>query len=229
MSKNKELVFQKMIKETSDIYSFVFQVPESFSWIPGQHGIFRFKKDIPMEGKDFRIYSFASIMEEEKMLFSTRIIDEPSDFKKNLLKLEPGDVMTVDEARGKFLLKDYKKPTLIMAGGIGITPVRAFVKEIENNNPEIEDIQILYSDDRGEFAYKDVFNKTKEKYEGLSIELINDREVFTDRIDAYAKSNKNESLYYISGTPGMVSFLTEKLEGFGVKNDNIVTDSFAGY
>lgn len=229
MSKNTALVFKKMIEETSDIYSFIFEVPENFKWLPGQHGIFRFNEEIPMEGKDFRIYSFASIEEENMMLFSTRIVEEPSDFKKNLLELKPGDIMTVDQARGKFLLKDYKRPTLIMAGGIGITPVRAFVKEIENKNPEIKDLRILYSDDRGEFAYKDVFSTTKEKYEGLTIELIGDRGLFTDKIDAYAKEMKNDSLYYISGTPGMVNFITEKLEGFGVEKENIVTDSFAGY
>jgi len=229
MSKNTTLIFKKWIKETSDIYSFIFEVPETFDWLPGQHGIFRFKEEIPMEGKDFRIYSFASIEEENMMLFSTRIVDEPSDFKKNLLKLEPGDIMTVDQARGKFLLKDYSRPTLIMAGGIGITPVRAFVKEIEDKKPKINDLTILYSDDRGEFAYEDVFNKTKEKYQGLTIDLIGDRELFTDKIDAYAKDMVNESLYYISGTPGMVNFITEKLVGFGVKKENIVTDSFAGY
>src|SRR6056297_2168055 len=229
MSKNTALIFKEWIKETSDIYSFIFEVPETFDWLPGQHGIFRFKEEIPMEGKDFRIYSFASIMEENKMLFSTRIVEEPSDFKKNLLELEPGDVMTVDQARGKFLLKDYSRPTLIMAGGIGITPVRAFVKEIEDKKPKINDLTILYSDDRGEFAYEDVFNKTKEKYQGLTIDLIGDRELFTDKIDAYAKDMVNESLYYISGTPGMVNFITETLVGFGVKKENIVTDSFAGY
>jgi ferredoxin-NADP reductase len=229
MSKNTELVFEKMIKETSDIFSFVFEVPEEFAWLPGQHGIFRFKEEIPMEGKDFRIYSFASIKEENKMLFSTRIVDNPSDFKKHLLKLKTGDVMTVDAARGKFLLEDYQRPILIMAGGIGITPVRAFVKAIENEKPDIKDLRILYSDDRGEFAYKDVFDVTKEKYKGLDIELISDREVFTNEIDDYAKKMKNKSLYYISGTPGMVNFLTEKLEGFGIEKKNIVTDAFAGY
>jgi ferredoxin-NADP reductase len=116
-----------------------------------------------------------------------------------------------------------------MAGGIGITPVRAFVKTIENEKPDIKDLRILYSDDRGEFAYKDVFDVTKEKYKGLDIELISDREVFTNEIDDYAKKMKNKSLYYISGTPGMVNFLTEKLEGFGIEKKNIVTDAFAGY
>jgi len=229
MSKNTALVFKKMIKETSDIYSFIFEVPDTFDWLPGQHGIFRFKEEIPMEGKDFRIYSFASIKEEKMMLFSTRIVEEPSDFKKNLLKLEPGDVMTVDKARGKFLLKDYGKPTLIMAGGIGITPVRAFIKEIEYKQPTIKDLNIFYSDDRGEFAYEDVFNTTNEAYEGLTIELIDDREVFTNKIDAYAKELKNQSLYYISGTPGMVNFISEKLMSYGIEKENVITDKFAGY
>ena len=229
MSKNTALVFKKMIKETSDIYSFIFEVPDTFDWLPGQHGIFRFKEEIPMEGKDFRIYSFASIKEEKMMLFSTRIVEEPSDFKKNLLKLEPGDVMTVDKARGKFLLKDYGKPTLIMAGGIGITPVRAFIKEIEYKQPTIKDLNIFYSDDRGEFAYEDVFNTTNEAYEGLNIELIDDREVFTNKIDAYAKELKNQSLYYISGTPGMVNFISEKLMSYGIEKENVITDKFAGY
>jgi len=229
MTKKTELVFKKKIKETSDIYSFIFEVPETFNWIPGQHGIFRFKDEIPMEGKDFRIYSFASIKEENKMLFSTRIVEEASDFKKNLLKLKLGDIMTVDEARGKFLLKDYSQRTLIMAGGIGITPIRAFTKEIENKKPVINDLRILYSDDRGEFAYEDVFNTSKEKYDGLDVQLIGDREVFTEKIDAYAEEMKNDSLYYISGTPGMVNFITEKLTGYGIEKENIVTDSFAGY
>lgn len=229
MTKHTELVFEKMIKETSDVYSFVFEVPETFNWLPGQHGIFRFKKEIPMEGKNFRIFSFASIKEEKIILISTRIIDDPSDFKKNLLKLKSGDVMTVDSAMGKFTLDDYSRPILIMAGGIGITPVRSFIKEIEFDKPKINDMNILYSDDRGEFAYQDVFSETNEKYEGLEIELIGDREIFTERIDAYAKDYKNKSLYYISGTPGMVKFITEKLNGFGIEKGNIVTDTFAGY
>lgn len=136
MGKNKnvfQLIFKEMIKETSDAYSFVFQIPEDLDWIPGQHGIFRFMDKV-VEGKDFRIFSFASIKEENIMLFTTRIVDEPSDFKKQLLTLKTGDVMTVDGAIGKFRIEDYSKTICIMAGGIGITPIRAFLKDLYNKD-----------------------------------------------------------------------------------------------
>ncbi len=229
LKKNVKIELQEIKQETSDVYSFIFNRPKDFKWKPGQHGVFKFTDREITEGKDFRIFSFASINKEDKILISTRIVDEPSEFKKNLLKLKPGDVMTVDGPMGKFTIKDYDKPSLIMAGGIGVTPIRALVKDIYHNNIKTKDIKVLYSDDRGEFAYTDTLKTAAENSEGLELVFISDRNEFTDKIDAYAKENQNNSLYYISGTPGMTSFFKEKLTGFGVNEENIITDSFMGY
>jgi ferredoxin-NADP reductase len=223
-----QLNFKEMIKETSDVYSFVFDVPEDFEWIPGQHGIFRFK-DKKMDGKDFRIFSFASIEEEGLMLFSTRIVDEPSEFKKHLLALESGDVMTVDGAVGKFRIDDYSKTICIMAGGIGITPIRAFLKELDNKGVNPKFLKVLYSDDRGEFAYEEFLKEVNGRYDGLDIEFISDRALFASQIDEFAKEQGNDSLYYIAGTPGMNAFITTKLVEMGIEKDLIKTDVFLGY
>lgn len=231
LSKNKvmyELNFKEMIKEASDVYSFVFQIPEELDWIPGQHGIFRFKNK-PVEGKDLRVFSFASIKEEGLMLFTTRIVDEPSDFKKQLLTLKPGDIMTVGAAAGKFKIEDYGKTICIMAGGIGITPVRAFLKELDQKGVNPGFLKVLYSDDRGEFAYEEFLKEVNEKYSGLKLEFISDRNIFSTQIDEFAKKEGNESLYYIAGTPGMNAFITEKLLGHGIEKDMIKTDVFLGY
>jgi ferredoxin-NADP reductase len=231
LAKNKvvfQLNFKEMIKETSDVYSFVFTIPEELDWIPGQHGIFRFT-DKNIEGKDFRIFSFASIKEENIMLFTTRIVDEPSDFKKHLLTLKTGDIMTVDGAIGKFKIDDYSKTICIMAGGIGITPIRAFLKDLDSRaiNPKL--LKVLYSDDRGEFAYEEFLKEVNEKHSGLDIEFISDRNIFSYKIDEFAKEKSNDSLYYIAGTPGMNAFITEKLLGLGIEKDFIKTDVFLGY
>ncbi|MBV1757223.1 MAG: FAD-dependent oxidoreductase [Dethiosulfatibacter sp.] len=231
MGESKEkikIILREIIQETSDIYSFVFDVPEDFQWIAGQHGIFRFT-DREIEDKDFRIFSFASIKEEKTMIFSTRIIEIPSDYKKNLLLLEPGDIMTIDGAVGKFILDDYKQITCVMAGGIGITPVRAFMKQIDELgiNPTL--IKVLYSDDRGEFAYEQTLLDINAKYEGLDLEFISDRNIFTDKIAEFASEHENKALYYIAGTPGMNSFLTDKLIGLGIEKNQIKTDVFTGY
>lgn len=222
------ITLREIIQETSDIYSFVFDVPESFSWVAGQHGIFRFV-DRKIEDKDFRIFSFASIKEEKTMIFSTRIIENPSDFKKNLLLLEPGDVMTIDGATGKFILDDFNQITCIMAGGIGITPVRSFMKQIDELGVNPVLIKVLYSDDRGEFAYEQTLLDINSKYDGLDLEFISDRNLFTDKITEFASEHENNALYYIAGTPGMNSFLTEKLVGFGIEKNRIKTDVFTGY
>jgi ferredoxin-NADP reductase len=229
IKKNVEITLKEIKQETSDVYSFIFNKPENFNWKPGQHGVFKFTDREIKKGKDFRIFSFASINEEDIILFSTRIVDEPSEFKKNLLELKSGDVMTVDGPMGKFTIKDYSKPSLVMAGGIGVTPIRALVKDIHHNGVKTKDIKVLYSDDRGEFAYTDTLENARDNSEGLDLVFISDRNEFTDKIDAYAKENQNNSLYYISGTPGMTSFFKEKLTGFGVDQENIITDSFMGY
>jgi len=223
-----ELVLREIIQETSDTYSFVFDMLDDFQWIPGQHGIFRFR-DKKIEGKEFRVFSFASIKEEGMMMFSTRIVEEPSDFKKNLLVLKPGDTMTVDDALGKFKIEDYNRTILIMAGGIGITPIRSFLKDMNERllNPSL--LKVMYSDDRGEFAYEEFLKEVNKKYSGLDIEFISDRVYFGDKIDEFAKEKGNNSLYYIAGTPGMNDFITKKLLGLGIEKDLIKTDVFIGY
>lgn len=229
IKKNVKITFDEKIQETSDVYSFIFDSPKDFQWKPGQHGVFKFTDREIKEGKDFRIFSFASINGERKIIISTRIIDEPSEFKKNLLDLSKGDTMTVDGPMGKFAIEDYQRPSIILAGGIGITPIRAIAKHIDAAKIKCKDLKILYSDDRGEFAYTDTLKSISNNTDGLDIEFISDRDVFTDKMDEYAKKNKNNSFYYISGTPGMVSFFTDKLKGFGIDENNIVTDTFMGY
>ena len=47
--------------------------------------------------------------------------------------------------------------------------------------------------------------------------------------DDYAKANGNEAEYLVAGSPGMNKAFTERLEGLGVKAENIKTDVFMGY
>ena len=223
------LIFKEMIKETTDIYSFIFEIPDDFTWICGQHGIFRFVDRKINDEKEFRVFSFASIKEEGVMVFSTRIVDNPSDFKTNLLKLKVGDIMTVDSAMGKFNLTEYEKPHCLIAGGIGITPIRSFLKQMDLLEINPNNMKVLYSDDRKEFAYSDTFKLINQKYEGLDILKISDRDILNHEIDLFAENNKNNGRYYISGAPGMVKFITQRLLDSGIEKHNIKTDLFVGY
>ncbi|HPP31701.1 MAG TPA: FAD-dependent oxidoreductase [Soehngenia sp.] len=229
---NKEIVLKRIVKETSDIYSFVFEKPKDYSWSPGQHTVFRFKElRIPLaeDEKEHRIFSIASVKEEDEFMFSTRIVETCTNFKKNLLELKPGDIMLIDKPMGKFLLEDLNKPTVLIAGGIGVTPMRAFLKDIQLNKKKVKHIKLLYSDDRNEFAYEKELLQIGENIEGVEVLLISNRDKFNSEIDEFAKQYNNHGNYYISGSPGMNKMFTEKLINMGVEKSNIKTDSFQGY
>lgn len=223
------LSLKEIKQETTDIYSFIFDIQGDFDWIAGQHGIFRFVDRKIKDEKEFRIFSFASIKEENVMLFSTRIVDTPSDFKKNLLELRPGDIMTVDCSLGKFTLEDYNRPTCIIAGGIGVTPIRSFIKQMDLLKINPRNMEVLYSDDREEFAFEETFKEIDKKYDGLNIVFISDRDLLNQKIDSFVENYKNDANYYISGAPGMVDFITNRLIDSGIEKTNIKTDLFVGY
>lgn len=224
-----EIVLERIVKETSEIFSFVFKIPGDLTWISGQHGIFRYRDRQLEEDKGFRIFSIASVMFEGIMMFSTRITPESTDFKQQLLTMKPGEVMTVEGINGKFKIPDYDKKACIMAGGIGVTPVRALVKQMEMEGISPAGVTVLYSDDRGEFAYEEALRKAGETISGLEVVLISDRNIFVQKIEEYTRNNGNGSAYLISGTPGMNAFITEKLTKEGIDKSNIITDVFMGY
>ena len=121
-------------------------------------------------------------------MFTTRIADKHTSFKEALLrKIKPGDKIGVARPLGTFALdaEGFKK-TLIVAGGIGITPIRALLRAYKDHPVEGHAITVLYSDDRGEFCYKD-FWKDLETVPGVEVRLISDREIFMKDTDTYAK------------------------------------------
>lgn len=220
-----------IVKETSDSYSFKMEIPEGFNWEAGQYTMWKFGDHEVEEGdKPVRIFTIASAPEDEYLMFTTRIADPHTSWKDILLKdLEIGDKMYIAEAKGSFNFhKEYKK-SLVIAGGIGITPIRSLLKHYsENNNPEHE-LTVFYSDDRGEFCYEDDFEEIVKKMPNLDLVFISDRNEFNEKVEEYAKKVQNEAEYLIAGSPGMNKVFSEKLQGLGVKEDNIKVDNFIGY
>ncbi len=148
-------------------------IPEGFTWKAGQHVAWQINGfELDAEDRNTRVFTIASTMADGYLMFTTRIADKHTSFKEALLrKIKPGDKIGVARPLGTFALdaEGFKK-TLIVAGGIGITPIRALLR-----------------------AYKD------HPVEG------------------------------IAGSPGMNNAFTERLEGLGIKKENIKTDVFIGY
>lgn len=220
-----------IVKETSDTYSFKMEIPEGMTWTAGQHTFWKFKDHQVEEGdRPIRIFSVASAPEDGYLMFTTRIAEFHTSFKDILLKkAKVGDIMLVAQPKGSFAIhREYDK-SLVIAGGIGITPIRSILRHMQHTNDENHKVTVFYSDDRGEFAYPDAFEEMKSAMPNLDLHLISNRDEFTTKVDKYVLDNKNESEYLIAGSPGMNSMFEAKLKGLGISEENIKIDNFMGY
>lgn len=220
-----------IVKETSDSYSFKLEIPQGFTWEAGQYTMWKFVDHKVEEGdRPVRVFTIASAPEDGYLMFTTRIAEDHTSWKNILLNdLKVGDKMMVAKAKGEFNFHGNYKESFVIAGGIGITPIRSLLKHFSENNNEDHKLVVLYSDDRGEFCYKYDFKEITDKMPNLELMFICDRDEFTAEVEKYAKEKQNNAEYLIAGSPGMNKVFSEKLEGLGVNKDNIKVDNFMGY
>lgn len=220
----------KIVQENSDTYSYYMEVPQGYTWKAGQHAVFAFRDLEVAEGeKADRIFTIASAPQEETLMFTTRIAEQHSAYKDVLLRqVEVGTVMKVGQALGRFDFKmeEYGK-SLVIAGGIGITPIRALLQHYAGSHLD-HVLTVLYSDDRGEFAYGDFWQQMQQKMPNLELHLISERDEFTLFVSGYAAQAGNEAQYLISGSPGMNNAFSQSLQAQGIEKANIAMDSFMG-
>lgn len=230
LNKKYQIVFKDKKQETSDIFSFVFTKPKDFRWIPGQHGIFRFHDYDFLSDKGYRVFSFTSVPEDDILMFTSCTYDRPgSEFKEHLLRLREGDMMTVEDPQGRFIIYDFNKPICILARGIGITPVRAIIRNLDILDLSPTKIKIYYLDEGGEYAFEESLRHMDKKIPGLEIEFLKEFDILRERAEAFARIIGNEGLYYTSGTAGINGMLIETLLALDIDKTNIKADNFIGY
>lgn len=224
--KKHEIYLRDKYREVGDIYTFVFDIKKPINWKAGQHGIFTINH-IKIN-RPTRAFSIASTSSEGHIKISMKISEEPSDFKKSLLDLELGKKILMRGPIGS-LYAQSQKPLLFIAGGIGITPYRALIKErILNSADFSNDIHLLYMDSREEFIYVDELeNASKES--SIKIRYIANRDDLHLEIERFVKEYKNEAEYFIVGPKTMIRSIETLLRNKDIKKRNIKKDTFIGY
>ena len=224
--KKTKLTFDHCHKEAEDLYTFVFKSSDLIPWQAGQHGIFTIThKKIK---KPTRVFSIASCYEENEVRISTKITDEPSAFKAALLDLKKGQEISMRGPIGGFYLKD-QKPSLFIVGGVGMTPFRSMLKDIELHKEKCpRELQVLYIDSKQAYLYEDFLTAINQNTE-IKVCFYSDRKDFYKDIDAFIEKWANKGNYYVVGSKKMTDGIRETLKDKGIKRSNIKKDTFFGY
>jgi len=205
-----------------DYYIFDFKIPKGITFKEGQYGVF-VHVDKEIEGRKVRAFSIASSNNEDVFKIATKIIENPSDFKIKMRELKIGDTMTFNGPMGSFILKEDFHSVFI-AGGIGITPIRGILKQIEELSYNKESV-LIYSEPRNVYPFKEEFDNMYFLDKHYKNNVENTQEAIVLALDKYA----NKAYYYIAGSPRFVGGIKEQLMNNGIGEKNIKFDRFSGY
>lgn len=220
------LKFKERIQENDTTYSFLFTAPSLPSWKAGQHAIFT----IPsrrVEGKTWRPFSVASAPHEKVIRVGTVISGEPSSFKQNLMSLQAGDQVRMFGPYGELYIRPNMKKVVAVAGGIGITPFRSIIADLDTRGDNL-DFHLIYSA-KGEPVYQTELENWKAHLPNLKITYTETKEELGTALDQEVRVSGNRAHYLLSGTPGMIEALRQSLFQRGIRRDRVIHDPFKGY
>lgn len=246
-----KLTLVKKEEETPSTTSFFWKAEPPFEWKPGQYLYYTLKLAEPDPRGNTRHFTISASPTEGEIRLTTKPSD--SGFKKILFQLKIGNQINGAGPRGDFVLDEERLAGLpagrqvFLAGGIGITPFRAFIRYSIDKNFKTP-IHLIYSNSTPEeITFKAELDQWASTNPNLTIsytitkpeESTSPWSGLTGRIntDLILKvlEIRNWKLeiptitWWACGPPAFVSAMQEELEKLKIDPGKIEFEEFTGY
>ncbi|MEL7564752.1 MAG: FAD-binding oxidoreductase [Dehalobacterium sp.] len=210
-------------------YMFKFQTPEVVKYEPGQFILVKIQ-DHP---KMFRAFSISSYHEDSTRL-SITMKKMPGGYGSGIIpeKFQVGDSVELEGPMGhELVINKNAKKVLLVAGGIGITPFRAIVKDLVENSHNIESIQLIYGVNKEkEFLYLDEFKGFEDQSNKFTfIQVVASDENWSGKkgfvTDVMKDMDLKDYEIYMCGPKPMINATLKTLKAMGVKEEIVFYES----
>lgn len=209
---------------THDVLKIVTEKPEGFTYTPGQ------ATDITInqEGwdKEYRTFTFTSLPDDDFIEFNIKTYPSHNGVTNHLLTLKAGDELNIFDVYGDI---QYKGEGVFLAGGAGITPFIAILKELEKEGKVGNNKLIFANKTQADIIRRDLFeNLLGDNF----INVLSDEEVegfehgFVTEEIIKKYSDVNTQYYYLCGPPPMMDAVQKQLGSLGIGADRIVKEAF---
>jgi ferredoxin-NADP reductase len=224
-----KLILKEKQPVIENVESFIFEPDQSFSWQPGQYLHYDFPHQSEDDRGEERYFTNSAAPFEGHIQITTRFDPQhSSSFKHALKNLKIGDSITADGPKGEFTIDDLSKKYVLIAGGIGITPYRSQLVQLDHDGKELN-ADLLYANRDQNLVFGDELRALEAKHPDFHIKTyIGDKKISKEELAEYATDP--QTVFYISGPRPMVETYQHVLaDDIGVPEDRVKTDYFPGY
>jgi ferredoxin-NADP reductase len=215
--------------ESPGVVSFIFKPDEPLTWKAGQFLHYVLNHAPTDDRGSDRWFTIASASHERHVMVTTRFASQKSStFKKTLKALKVGESIEVSDLDGDFIVSDARKHYVFIAGGIGITPFRAILKEKAHAGTPLR-ATLIYANRKKVAAYKNELEAMSRRNPNFKIHyLFSPQRIDKDTIRELVPDLKKPH-FYVSGPEPMVEGVGKMLQEMGVPKKQIKQDWFPGY
>lgn len=207
---------------THDVKKFTFEKPDGYQFEPGQATEVAINKDGWRDEK--RPFTFTSLNDDPHLQFVIKIYEDHDGVTKQIGQLQEGDEFIIDDPWGTI---QYKGPGVFLAGGAGVTPFIAILRDLHERG-EIEGNKLIFSnktDDDiileeefqemlGDSFVNVVTDEPSDKYTYLDGFI--DKEFLQEEIDDFDQN------FYVCGPMPFNMAMMDYLEELGADPDELV-------
>ncbi|WP_215225707.1 NO-inducible flavohemoprotein [Echinicola shivajiensis] len=232
-------VVQKTV-ESKIITSFCLQPADGSKvpdFIPGQY--IALSVEIPGEEHlHTRNYSLSDLPGKDTLRISVKKEPgNPAGIVSNFLHsdIQVGDTLEIGMPSGEFTLKDNDKPVVLIAGGVGITPLLSMYKTLNQENKEVVLFQCAINSDvhafsneikaisTGHSKYKVIFSDPTAEDERN--QNFDDKGLLTAEMLQASWPDKPSDVYFCGPKPFMI-YTLQLLTEMGINEENIHYEFF---
>lgn len=209
---------------THDVKRFAIEKPDDYEFVPGQAT--EVSINLPDWKDEGRPFTFTSLNEWLHLEFIIKIYQDHEGLTQQLGKLQAGDELIVHEIFGAI---QYKGEGTFIAGGAGVTPFIAIIRQLNNENKLGNNKLIFSNKTEKDIILKDEFTAllgnnfintlTDQKTSSYDNRLI-DKEYLSEKISNFSR------YFYICGPEAMVEDVQRILIDLGADEKRVVVEEF---
>lgn len=205
---------------THNVKRFVIEKAKGFQFIPGQATDLSINE---MDWKDEkRPFTFTCLADDPHLEFTIKIYTDHQGVTNRLGQLLPGAELVISDAWGAI---EYKGPGYFIAGGAGITPFLAILRQLHKDGKTEGNTLFFSNKTDADIILREELktllgNKVHFTTTGQQDSRYDHRRIDADFLKAEIKDFQKH--FYVCGPDQMVNDINETLEKLGAKPDSVV-------